>query len=43
MIQYIIFKILFPYRLLENTEPSSLCDTVGLCQLSIFYVVVCIC
>ena len=38
-----LFQILFPYRLLENIEHSSLCYTVGLCYLSILYIVVCIC
>ena len=36
------FQILFPYRLLQNIEYSSLCCIVGLCWLSILYVVVCI-
>ena len=27
----ILFQILFPYRLLQNIEYSSLCYTVGLC------------
>ena len=40
---YIPFQILFPYRLLQNIEHSSLCYTVGPCWLSIFYIVVCIC
>ena len=34
---YILFQILFPYRLLQNTEYSSLCYTVGPCWLSILY------
>ena len=37
------FQILFPYRLLQNIEYSSLCYTVGPCWLSILYIVVCIC
>ena len=31
----ILFQILFPFRLLHNTEQSSLCYTVGPCWLSI--------
>ena len=31
----IIFEILFPFRLLQNIEPSSLCYIVGLFWLSI--------
>ena len=31
----VIFQILFPYRLLQSTEQSSLCYTVGSCWLSI--------
>ena len=30
----ILFQILFPFRLLENIEQSSLCCTVGPCWLS---------
>ena len=37
------FQILFPYRLLQNIEYSSLCYTVGPRWLSVFYIVVCIC
>ena len=40
---YILFQILFPYRLLENIEYSSLRYTVGPCWLSILYIVVWIC
>ena len=40
---YILFQILFPYRLLQNIEYSSLCYIVGSCWLSILYIVVCIC
>ena len=29
------FQTLFPYRLLQNTEYSSLCYTVGICWLSV--------
>ena len=39
----ILFQILFPYGLLQNTEWSSLCYAVGPCWLSILYTVVCIC
>ena len=39
----ILFQILFPYRLLQNIEYSSLLYTVGPCWLSILYIVVCIC
>ena len=31
----ILFQAVFPYRLLQNIEHSSLCFTEGLCQLSI--------
>ena len=40
---YILFQIIFPYRLLQNTEFSFLCYTVGPCCLSILCIVVCIC
>ena len=40
---YILFHILFHYALLQCTEYSSLCYTVGPCCLSILYIVVCIC
>ena len=33
----ILFQILFPFRLLQNIEQSSLCYTVGPCWLSIFF------
>ena len=33
----ILFQILFPRRLLQNIEQSSLCYTVGPCWLSIFF------
>ena len=39
----ILFQILFPFRLLQNTEQSSLCYTVGPCRLSILNIVVCTC
>ena len=38
---YILFQILFPYRLLQNIVYSSLCCTVGLCYLSTLYTVMC--
>ena len=40
---HVLFQILFDYRLLQDTEYSSLCYTVGPCSLSILYIVVCIC
>ena len=39
----ILFQILFPFRLLQNIEQSSLCHTVGPCWLSILNIVVWIC
>ena len=33
----ILFQIIFPIRLLQNIEPSSLCYTVGPCWLSILF------
>ena len=33
---FILFQILFPYRLLHNIEQSSLCYTVGPFWLSVF-------
>ena len=33
--KYIPFQTLFPYRLTQNIEYSSLCYTIGLCQLSL--------
>ena len=39
----ILFQILFPIRLLHNTEQSSLCYTVGPCWLSILNTAVCTC
>ena len=38
-----LFQILFPSRLLQNMEQSSLCYTVGPCQLSVLQMVVHIC
>ena len=37
---YIFSYILFHYRLLQDTEYSSLCYTVGPCWLSTLYIVV---
>ena len=39
----ILFQILCPYMLLQDTEHSSQCYRVGPCWLSILYIVVCIC
>ena len=38
---YVLFQIIFHYRLLQDTEYSSLCYTVGPCCLSILHIVVC--
>ena len=40
---YILFQILFHYRLLEVIEYSSLSYAVGPSCLSVLYIVVCIC
>ena len=40
---FILFQILFPFRLLHNIEQSSLYYTVGHCWLSILSMVVCTC
>ena len=32
------FQTIFPYRLLQNTEYSSLCYTVGICWLCFMYI-----
>ena len=37
----VLFKILFPFRLLHNIEQSSLCYTVGPCWLSILFMYSC--
>ena len=34
------FPILFPFRLLQNTERSSLCCTIGACWLSVLSIAV---
>ena len=39
----LLFQILFPIRLLQNIEQSSLCYTVGPCWLSILNIAVCTC
>ena len=39
---YILFHILFYYDLLQDTEYSSLCYTVGPCCSPVSYIVVCI-
>ena len=36
---YILFQILFPYRLLQNIDYSSLCYTVGPGWLYILYII----
>ena len=33
----ILFQVLFPFRLLQNIEQSSLCYAVGPCWLSILF------
>ena len=38
---YVLFKVLFHYRLLQDIEYSSLCYTVGPCCLSVLYIVEC--
>ena len=38
----VLFQILFPFRLLQSVEQSSLCYTVGPCCLSILNITVCI-
>ena len=38
-----LFQILFLHRPLQSIEQSSLCYTVGPHQLSILYIIVCIC
>ena len=35
---YILFQIIFPCKLLQNIEYSSLCYIVGPCWLSILYI-----
>ena len=39
----ILFQILFPFRLLHNTEQGSLCYAVGPCWLSFLSIPVCTC
>ena len=38
-----IFKILFHDGLSQDIEYSSLCSTIGLCCLSILYIIACVC
>ena len=40
---HIIFHIHFHYGVSQNIEYGSLCYTVGLCCLSVLYIIVCIC
>ena len=40
---HILFQIIFPYRLLQDIDYSSLCYRVDSSQLSILYIVVCMC
>ena len=37
---YILFQILFHFKLLQSIEYNSLCCSIGLCGLSILYTVV---
>ena len=37
----ILFQILFPFRLLQNIEQSSLCYIIGPCWLSILNIILC--
>ena len=39
----ILFQILFPFRLLQNIEQSSLCYTVGPCWLSVLNIAIFTC
>ena len=38
---FVLFQVLFPYTLLQNSEQSSLCYAVGPYWLSILYIVSC--
>jgi hypothetical protein len=40
---YILFQVLFQYRLLQNIEYSSMCYILWHCWLSNLYLLVCIC
>ena len=40
---FILFEILFPDRLLQNTVYSFPCSTVGPCWLSTLHIVPCVC
>ena len=37
----ILFQILFPFRLLQNTKQRPLCYTVGPCWLSVLNITAC--
>ena len=39
----ILFQILFPFRLLQSIDQSSLCYTVGPCWIPILNIAVCTC
>ena len=39
----ILFQILFPFRVLQSTEQSSLCYTGGPCWLSVLNIAACTC
>ena len=39
---YLLFQILFPYKLLQDTEYSSLCYAVGACWLPILFYILCV-
>ena len=41
--KYVLFQILFHFRLLQDNEYSSLCYAVGPCCLRVLYIVVGIC
>ena len=40
---FILFQVLFSYRLSQNIEQTSLCYIVDPCWLSILYIEICIC
>ena len=43
VIYQVLYQILFLYRLLQSTDYSSLCYTVGPGWLSILYIAMCVC
>ena len=43
VIYQVLYQILFLYRLLQNTDYSSLCYTLGPGWLSILYIAMCVC